>query len=349
MTADTYTSSIGILQQGTGNNNNSWGTLLNAGLQVADDAIAGRLDSTVTGGTLDLSGTPPPAGPSQARYAYLFFSGILTSNQTVIVPNLSKFWFIQNGTTGAFSFFVKTTGGAAIQIPQGSLKRVFCYTAGSGSLVREDFYEIGELKDFALATVPNGYLECGGAAYSRTNYPDLFAKISTTWGLGTGGDVTTFGVPNLKDTGRFRRSRTGSVAVGTYQANQNLAHTHTGTATGTTDATGTDHTHGVSITSGGQSATHTHTASNNANFVGANHAAFNLAGGATDIPNSTLNMQSVTTGVNSVDHTHLVSGNTGGQSANHTHTFASGTFTTASSGASEARPEAAVVLSCIRY
>src|ERR1700687_134042 len=98
MAADTYTSNIGILQQGTGNNNNNWGVLLDAALQVADDAIAGILSSAVTGGTLDLSGTPPPAGPSQARYAYLLFTGVLTSNQTVIVPNVSKFWFIQNAT-----------------------------------------------------------------------------------------------------------------------------------------------------------------------------------------------------------------------------------------------------------
>jgi microcystin-dependent protein len=348
MTADTYTSSIGILQQGTGNNNNSWGTLLNAGLQVVDDAIGGVLSSAVTGGTLDLSGSPPPAGPSQVRHSQLLFAGVLTSNQTIIVPNLPKKWLIRNGTSGAFSLFVKTPGGAHVtQIPQGDVKEVFC--DGADGVYRVDFKSIGMAADFFTASVPAGFLECDGAAYSRTNYPDLFAVIGTTWGLGTGGDVTTFGVPNLKDTGRFRRSRTGSVAVGTYQANQNLAHTHTGTATGTTDQTGTDHTHAFSGTTGGQSATHTHTASNNVNFVGANHAAYNLTGGPTDIPNTALNMQGVTTGANSVDHTHSFSGSTGGISANHTHTFTSGVFTTASSGGTEARPEAAVVLSCIRY
>jgi hypothetical protein len=62
-----------------------------------------------------------------------------------------------------------------------------------------------------ITSTPAGMLLNDGTAYKRTRFPDLFAKIGTTWGLGTGGDVTTFGVPNLMDTGRFKRSSSGSL------------------------------------------------------------------------------------------------------------------------------------------
>src|SRR2546430_11356635 len=39
--------------------------------QIFENAIAGQLSQVVTGGTLDLSGSPPPAGPSQVAYAIL--------------------------------------------------------------------------------------------------------------------------------------------------------------------------------------------------------------------------------------------------------------------------------------
>lgn len=341
MTADTFSNTLGFLIMGVGNDNNSWGGNCSTSVfQIFEDAIANILTLSATGGTLDLSGSPPPAAASQVRYATIKVTGVLTSNQTIIVPNLAKSWIVANGTTGAFSLFVKTTSGAATQIPQSTDKLVRCN--GSNGIFRLDLIDIGELKDFATASVPSGFLECDGTAYSRTGYPDLFAAIGTTWGLGTGGDVTTFGVPNLKDTGRFRRSRTGSVAAGTYQANQNAAHTHTGT----TDSTNTDHTHTQqgSFASGTESANHTHPPGTNDNFVHtASSTTVTLGVGGTLAVGSTA-----ATGTQSANHTHTttISGATGAMNSNVAHTH---TFTTGSTGGSEARPEAAVVLSCIRY
>jgi microcystin-dependent protein len=60
----------------------------------------------------------------------------------------------------------------------------------------------------------------------RASAPDLFAAIGTTWGAGNG--ATTFNLPDLKTAGRFLRSRSGSVAVGTLQADTVGAHNHPG-------------------------------------------------------------------------------------------------------------------------
>src|SRR5262249_21378639 len=66
------------------------------------------------------SASPPPAGPSAARYAELIFTGAITANQTVKVPNLRKAWWVKNATSGAFSVSIKTPSGAAVVVPQNS-------------------------------------------------------------------------------------------------------------------------------------------------------------------------------------------------------------------------------------
>ncbi len=55
----------------------------------------------------------------------------------------------------------------------------------------------GTVLAFAGNTVPNGYLQCNGAAVSRITYADLYAAIGTTYGAGNGS--TTFNLPNLTD------------------------------------------------------------------------------------------------------------------------------------------------------
>jgi microcystin-dependent protein len=100
----------------------------------------------------------------------------------------------------------------------------------------------GEIKYFAMNTAPDGYLKANGAAVSRTTYAALFTAIGTTFGVGNGS--TTFNLPDLRgvfprgwaDDGSYDSGR----SFGSYQADDNKAHTHTGT----TDSGGT-HTHNV--------------------------------------------------------------------------------------------------------
>jgi microcystin-dependent protein len=128
MAADTFSAILGLLEQGTGNNNNTWGSLLNTGvMDKVDLAVAGITSQSVTGGTLDLSGSPPPAGPSGAIYAIMAFSGTLTSNQIIKVPNLSKIWLVLNNCTGSFTLTFQTpSGSVSPAIQQGGWTLVWC-------------------------------------------------------------------------------------------------------------------------------------------------------------------------------------------------------------------------------
>lgn len=149
------------------------------------------------------------------------------------------------------------------------------------------------------------------------------------WAMNTG----TVTLPDATTTGRYRRSRTSTVHVGTAQSDQNKAHTHTGT-TGTESA---DHTHTFSGNTGIESANHTHSeirpSGSNTTTGGGGFTVFD--GGAAGFTTQT--------GTQSVNHTHAFSGTTSGKSATHTHSF-----TTASDGGTEVRPSTLVLLTCIK-
>ena len=59
------------------------------------------------------------------------------------------------------------------------------------------FSLVGEIKNYAGSSVPDGYLLCDGSEVSRTTYAALFAAIGTLWGAGDG--ESTFTLPNLID------------------------------------------------------------------------------------------------------------------------------------------------------
>ena len=86
----------------------------------------------------------------------------------------------------------------------------------------------GSVFTFATTTVPSGYLECNGAAVSRSTYATLFSAISTTWGVGDGS--STFNLPDLR--GQFVRGWDNSAGVdsgrsfASSQSDQNKQHNH---------------------------------------------------------------------------------------------------------------------------
>lgn len=127
MTADAYSSILGWLDQGKGNNNNSWGDNCDTYIfPIFERAIAGSASHVVTGGTLDLSTSPPPAGATAALDMIHLFSGTLTSNQIVQVPNLPKVWIVKNGTSGNYTLSFKTPSGSSTSLLQGAWYVVWC-------------------------------------------------------------------------------------------------------------------------------------------------------------------------------------------------------------------------------
>ena len=60
------------------------------------------------------------------------------------------------------------------------------------------------------ASVPTGFLECNGAAVSRSTYSALFAIVGTTYGAGDGS--STFNTPDLQDNVPVGKSNNKALA-----------------------------------------------------------------------------------------------------------------------------------------
>lgn len=124
------------------------------------------------------------------------------------------------------------------------------------TLARPEYYDgaswvdgagrTGEIVDFAGATLPAYLLRCEGQSLLRTDYPGLFAKLSTTWGAVDG---THFTLPDLRGrttigdgtgSGLTARTLAGTVGVETHT----LSGAETGTNTHTHGIANTAHTHG---------------------------------------------------------------------------------------------------------
>jgi len=122
----------------------------------------------------------------------------------------------------------------------------------------------------ASASVPSGYLYCGGAAVSRTTYANLFSLLGTTHGAGDGS--TTFNLPDYR--GRFLRGLDDGVGldtsrtIGSEQANSNKSHSHAVTVDSESHshtASSANDTHNHSITVNNDSHSHNFRAQPNTN------------------------------------------------------------------------------------
>ena len=103
-------------------------------------------------------------------------------------------------------------------------------TNGSGTLSFTTVQGVpsGAVFCLAVSAVPADYLECNGAAVSRSTYAALFAVIATTYGAGNGS--TTFNLPDLR--GEFvrgwdhGRGADSGRSIATSQTYQNNTHSH---------------------------------------------------------------------------------------------------------------------------
>lgn len=97
-------------------------TTVNGGLQILDDAIAGILAISTTGGTTTLTGTPEAP---QAQKMLLSVTGVLASNATIEIPvavgtGRNRIYVVKNATSGAFTLTVKKVGGTGVTVGQGN-------------------------------------------------------------------------------------------------------------------------------------------------------------------------------------------------------------------------------------
>ena len=122
----TYTNSLRLTLQATGENPGSWGTIVNDGVtSLVDASIAGT--ATVThDDTANYTLTNVNGATDEARQMFLNITGTLTAARNVVCPTASKLYFLRNNTTGGFAVTLKTSGGTGISVPSGKYAALYC-------------------------------------------------------------------------------------------------------------------------------------------------------------------------------------------------------------------------------
>jgi hypothetical protein len=116
--ASTPTTRLRVETQALGENLNTWGdTRLNEALKRLEEGIAGLATIPIVGTSTTL--TSVNYSTDEARNACLVFTGTLTANSTVTVPNVEKLYLAVNLTSGSFSLTLKTAAGGGYALRSG--------------------------------------------------------------------------------------------------------------------------------------------------------------------------------------------------------------------------------------
>lgn len=190
----------------------------------------------------------------------------------------------------------------------------------------------GVLVPYGGTIAPADWLLCYGQAVNRTTYSTLFAVIATTYGAGDGS--TTFNVPDLRGRVIAGQDNMGGVSANrltnqTGGLDGDVLGTSGGSETHTlTSAQIATHTHGVSGSTGTESANHTHAGGGTVQGVVPELGGSIITGfdRRTDGVESGTVPVSGSTGIESVAHTHSFSVTSGSAGSGTAHNNVQPTF-----------------------
>jgi len=143
--ASSYSTDLKLELMVTGENAGTWGDKTNTNLNLLQQAIAGYQEVSIAGGAKTTALAMTDAALSNARNAVIKFTGTITGNQIVTIPNsIEKVYVIENGTTGAFTVQFKTVSGTGVTFAAADKGQKYVYSNGTNII------------DIALASPPGG-------------------------------------------------------------------------------------------------------------------------------------------------------------------------------------------------
>jgi len=119
--ASTYTG-LGVQLMTTGEKAGTWGTLTNTNWNIIEQISGGYIEQDIAGGaqTTTLAVNDGTAGATLA-HRVVKFTGAITGNQIVTIPlDVQTFYFIDNGTTGAYTVQFKYVSGSGGTVTWGT-------------------------------------------------------------------------------------------------------------------------------------------------------------------------------------------------------------------------------------
>ena len=172
----------------TGEKAGTWGTITNTNLQILEQAASGYLTSNI--GSSDLALDLSTYAVSNGKNLYYKFTGSLTGNRTVTMPDSAERVFIvedattRNSSSTSYTLTFKTVSGTGVTIPVGG--KVVLYSDGT---------------NISSGPITKGYYTIPGA-YTAVNGDQLLINTSGS-GLGVPVTVTLPASPSVGDEVTF--------------------------------------------------------------------------------------------------------------------------------------------------
>ena len=150
--ASTYSSTLNLELQTTGENSGTWGTITNNNLQKLESAAKGYV-SVAIASTSDALTATDGTSSDETSNAIIKLTGTLTGNTTMQCEAVENWYIVDNAATmGTYTLGFKPAGGTATNLVSGS--KHLLYTDGS---------EMFDVLDDAGNITANGTLDVAGA------------------------------------------------------------------------------------------------------------------------------------------------------------------------------------------
>jgi hypothetical protein len=173
--ASSFSTDLKLELMVTGENAGTWGTKTNTNLNLLQQAVAGYQEVSIAGGAQTTALAMTDAALSNARNAVIKFTGTITGNQVVTIPDgIEKVYTIINGTTGAFTVEFKTVSGTGVTFSTTNKGAILVYSDGT-NVVNVNAL----LKTISLFTLPTADGSSGQAITTDGSANLGFTSVAT--------------------------------------------------------------------------------------------------------------------------------------------------------------------------
>ena len=171
--ASTYSSSLNLELQTTGENSGTWGTITNNNLQKLESAVKGYVSVAVASTTDSLTASDGSTTDEQSN-AIIKLTGTLTGNTTMQCEAVESWYIVDNATTmGTYTLGFKPAGGTATNLVASSKHLLY----SDGSTMFDVLEDAGNIKANGTLTVSGNTSLDGGSFIFNESSADLDFRI----------------------------------------------------------------------------------------------------------------------------------------------------------------------------
>jgi len=164
--ASTYSSSLNLELQTTGENSGTWGTIVNNNLQKLESAIKGYVSVAVASTSDSLTASDGSTTDEQSN-AIIKLTGTLTGNTTMACEAVESWYIVDNATTmGTYTLGFKPSGGTAASLVASSKHLLY----SDGSTMFDVLADCGNITaNGTLAVAGNVSLDGGTFVFNESS------------------------------------------------------------------------------------------------------------------------------------------------------------------------------------